>query len=243
MSSKIAADEDVNRTQPKARSLAARLAAMFAIAAFTLLLVATAFPYFALAINLDREDNDSLTEKVDVIESLLRKSPSNPADFRSDLQQEAELQVSSPVLLRVLSADGRTLAESRGMGDILPDSAFSQPTQFHVEWDRFVDTTLSDGRAFRTFSTRINPPKAVDSGWPGGPIVVQVGLDRSAEAKLLTNYRRGLLLELALGLLACAFGGYVIIQGILKRDHIHINHVANKIINDPFLHRFRLGEG
>lgn len=205
MSSKIAADVIAMAAPRKARSLAARLAAAFAAAAFTLLLAATAFPYFALSFNLDREDNESLTGKVAVINAVLHKSPSSPSELHDDLQQETELQVSSPVLVRVLRADGQLLAESRGMASLLPITAFPRPTTFNAEPYHFADMALPDSRAFRVLSSQINHPFAGQDA-----VLVQVGLDRSAEARLLSNYRSGLLVELALGLLACSLGGYII---------------------------------
>ena len=171
------------------------------------MLAAIAFPYFGLAINLDREDNESLTEKVGVVETLLKKNPGNPAELRDDLRQEAELQVSSPVLLRVVGAEGKALAESREMEAILPAGVFPEAGEIDGETTHFRDLTLSDGRAFRVLSARVGGASAV---------LVQVGLDRTAEARLLTEYRRGLLVELLLGLGASAGIGYAIARRGLR---------------------------
>ena len=211
MSSKTEGDSIVPSQQERPASLALRLAVAFAVAAFMLLLAAIAFPYFALAFNLDREDNESLTEKVAVIDALERKSPVNSAEFRDDLQQEAELQVSSPVVVRVLRDDGSSLVESKGMSAILPSSAFPKPSKFGAGSDQFVDMTLPDGRAFRVLCQTVS-----SGGSPKDSLAVQVGLDRSAEARLLSNYRAGLVAELALGLVACALGGYLIARRGLR---------------------------
>lgn len=220
MSSKTVVDAIARQKTAKPWSLAGRLAVAFGVAAFALLLAAIAFPYFALAINLDREDNESLTEKVAVIDAVSRKSPSNATELRDDLRQEAELQVSSPVLVRVVGDNGQTLAESRGMANVLPTTAFPQPTTFRVDPNRFVDMTLPDDRAFRVFSARIAAPaNGQHSLW------VQVGLDRSAEARLLTNYRRGLVVELTLGLVACAVAGYA----VARRGLRPIEHMAETV--------------
>lgn len=230
MSSKTEADKIAPPRQKRPASLALRLAVAFAVAAFLLLLAAIAFPYFALAFNLDREDNESLTEKVAVIDALARKSPVNSAEFRDDLQQEAELQVSSPVVLRVLRADGSSLVESKGMSAILPTSAFPEPTKFGAGPNRFLDMTLPDGRAFRVLSQTVSPV-----GSSKDPLVVQVGLDRSAEARLLSNYRTGLIVELGLGLVACAFGGYLIAQRGLRpisRMAETVRHIGSATLNE-----------
>jgi len=230
MSLKTEADKIAPPRQNRPASLALRLAVAFAVAAFLLLLAAIAFPYFALAFNLDREDNESLTEKVAVIDALARKSPVNSAEFRDDLQQEAELQVSSPVVLRVLRADGHVLVESKGMSAILPTSAFPEPTRFGAGPDRFVDMTLSDGRAFRVLSQIVS-----SAGSSQDSLVVQVGLDRSAEARLLSNYRTGLIAELALGLVACAVGGYLIARRGLRpisRMAETVRHIGSATLNE-----------
>src|SRR3954465_10029221 len=56
---------------PRAGSLAARLTAWYAGSAFLLVLSATGFLYWALAHNLDREDDEFLTEKVRAVQAIL----------------------------------------------------------------------------------------------------------------------------------------------------------------------------
>src|SRR4029077_5914686 len=82
---------------PRAWSLAARLTAWYAGSAFLLVLSATGFLYWALAYNLDREDDEFLAAKVRAVRSLL------DGELRGDaLIREVEAIAAGPDSARIL---------------------------------------------------------------------------------------------------------------------------------------------
>src|SRR3989442_1082360 len=111
----------------KAWTLAARLSAWYAGSAFLLLSVATGFLYWVLLANLEREDDEYLAEKINVVRTLLRDNPENAAVLVWEVEGEAAASPFVRALVRVSRSDGSTVVESRGMAEALPPGAFPAP--------------------------------------------------------------------------------------------------------------------
>src|SRR5262249_26840175 len=108
-------------------SLATRLTVWNAGFAFLLILGATAFLYWALLSNLDREDDQFLAAKVRFLRTLLRDRPDDAGALRRSVEGERTSGQEVPLFVRVLGADGRTVLETPGMGEELPPSLFPEP--------------------------------------------------------------------------------------------------------------------
>src|SRR5947209_7837595 len=105
---------------PRAWSLAARLTAWYVGSAFLLVLSATGFLYWALAPNLDREDDEYLTEKVRAVQALLDRGLDGDA-----LRQEVATVVGSDSGRIFVSAlDPQRGFAMPGMYDAIPGDAF-----------------------------------------------------------------------------------------------------------------------
>src|SRR5437764_12440605 len=101
MSSKTAPEP---RREPRRRRpwpLAARLAAWYAGTAFLLVLLATAFWYWVLATNLDREDDDLLADKVQALRVVLRDSP-DVRWLRDEVERESASRQHVRFYIRIL---------------------------------------------------------------------------------------------------------------------------------------------
>jgi two-component system, OmpR family, heavy metal sensor histidine kinase CusS len=191
-------------------SLSARLALGFSAASLMLLLATTAFPYWALSYNLDREDNESLIEKVQLIADIVsRHSPASAPSIASDeLVRAAEPEFSEPVFVRVVRSPGaQVVIQSPGMSILLPSELFPPPTDY--PWSastrpELVDRQVAKHRAMRLLAARMVIGHGPDT------CLIQVGLDRTTEARLLETYRHGLALLLAVGLAGAAIAGYAI---------------------------------
>jgi two-component system heavy metal sensor histidine kinase CusS len=192
-----------SKTGPRPWSLAARLTAWYAGSAFALVLVTTGFLYWALVQNLDREDEQALREPVRDMRALLANLRVRPGvSYAEEIRQVAAwgwaARPSGLVHVRILDADGLTIAETPGMVGLLPPGVFPKP-------DAGETDHRADGRPFRLAATRAN------SGSDGSTVfVVQVGLDQSPEEELLAEYRRRLAVALTVALVACTAGGYLI---------------------------------
>src|SRR5438874_8347803 len=122
MSSKTAPEPRHRRPWP----LAARLAAWYAGTAFLLVLLATAFWYWVLVINLDREDDDLLADKLQALRMLLRDNPAVGA-LREEVGRESAARQHVRFYIRILGPDGSTVVETQGMGALVPVALFPQP--------------------------------------------------------------------------------------------------------------------
>src|SRR5574341_1493249 len=176
----------------RANSLALRLSAWYAGSAFVLLIVASGFLYWVLWQSFEREDDQHLTEKMNVLRALLRER-----DFRTirwEAEGEASARPGVHVLSRVISADGRVLVETDSASLGLPSTIF-------VEEDS-TRYRVAGSRVFRLRSERVHEAF--------GDYIIQVALEVTQEQNLLSEYRTQLWVVLSLGLIASVFVGWVI---------------------------------
>ena len=82
----MASNNVLRRTTPW--SLAARLTAWYAGTTFLLILAATGFLYWALLTNLDREDDEFLTDKVHILRTFMRDRPHDATPLRQEAEWE-----------------------------------------------------------------------------------------------------------------------------------------------------------
>jgi two-component system heavy metal sensor histidine kinase CusS len=190
-------------------SLAARLTAWYAGSAFALVLACTGLLYVALARSLDRDDDDSLADKVHALRAALRGRPGDGAALRHEAEAALEGRQLSKVYVRVLGADGRSVLEAPGMGEALPPEAFPAPVGPDEGPGSGTDLRSAGGRPFRALAARARGPE-------GAVHVIQVALDRSQEEEMLAGYRRGMALVLGVALVGCALAGYWIARRGLR---------------------------
>src|SRR5205823_2033142 len=133
-------------------SLAARLTAWYAGTAFLLVLLATGFLYWVLASNLDREDDELLADKAEVVRLVLAERPDGARALRDDLERERAANPRTRFLVRVLDAGGRTVLESAGMGGVLPPEAF--PGAAAGELPPGAELRSAAGQSFRVLAAR-----------------------------------------------------------------------------------------
>jgi two-component system heavy metal sensor histidine kinase CusS len=186
-------------------SLAARLTAWYGLSAFVLLAAATAFLYWTLVSNLDREDDEFLADKIQILQTRLRDQPADQRLIREEVEWEPAARRYAIVYVRLVDEAGRTLLETPGMAEILPPEVFpaaragsgtAPGTELH----------LPSGASFRVLAA----PVAGAPSTPGQAAVVQIALDRTREEQLLAGYRRSLWLALAAALVLCLLVGHQI---------------------------------
>src|SRR5438477_7884659 len=188
---------------PRAWSLAARLTAWYAGSAFLLVLSATGFLYWALALNLDREDDEFLTEKVRAMRTLLDGRLAGD-DLRRELEAVAAGPDSARILVRVDARDGGIALETPGMAHALPGDAFL-PSDGPMEWR--ADYRSPAGRSFRLLAVR------------EGSARIEAAMDRTAEVELLAEYRKHLWVVLVAALIVCSIAGYWIARRGIRPLH------------------------
>ncbi len=192
-------------------SLAARLTTWYAGSAFLLLLAATGFLYWALEANLDREDDQFLADKVQVLRVLLRDRPQDTTALRYEVQGESSARPSVQIYVRILDPEGRLALETPGMDAELPADVFPEAGTDTTHLPGSVDLRGRTGKLFRGLATRaaVGPSGA-------GRFGLQVAFDRTHEENLLARYRTHLWTVLGLALVACALAGYQIARRGLR---------------------------
>ena len=130
----------------RSRSLAARLTVWYALSSFTLILLVTGYLYWALARNLDREDDHFLADQALPLINLLRDAPE-----RKTLRRQVELawpaHADPPVYLRVLDEDQKIIAATPGMNLVIPPEDFAEPQTFDRNTVRGQDFRSADAKS------------------------------------------------------------------------------------------------
>jgi two-component system heavy metal sensor histidine kinase CusS len=196
---------------PRPWSLAARLTAWYSISAFLLIAVATGFLYWVLVVNLVRQGDEFLADKVHILQTLLRDRPDDVHMLREEVELEPAARQYGQVYVRILDADGTTQMETSGMSAVLPAAAFPAAGDPATEPAPVLSVTTPTGTSFRAIVA------SGHRGTAGGtPVVIQVALDRSRELELLARYRQYLWPALGVALIVCALAGYQIARRGLR---------------------------
>jgi len=179
-------------------SLAARLTLWYSAFAFGLILAATAYLYWALAKNLDREDDGILQDQIHILDVLVRERPDDKEGIRQEVEVESFARKHSRIYIRILDGAGVVVAETPGMAPLLPAGVFPSASE------RETGSQFHQGQgAYRLMSTLVQLGDR-------GSRVFQVALDRKEEDKLLRQFGRRILPLLAVSLVLCAAAGYQI---------------------------------
>lgn len=185
-------------------SLAVRLTAWYAGAAFVLVVAVVGVLYWVLARSLDRQDDNQIGDQVRVLRDLMAERPGDLVAVRQEAEQEFQSRQHTQVYVRVLDEGGRVLVETPGMAKVLDPAAFPSPV---VALDSGTDRRGADGAPLRVMSVRV----------PGDPgYVVQAAMDRSGDAALLAEYRRSVWLVLVAGMAVCVVVGHQIARRGLR---------------------------
>lgn len=190
------------------RSLASRLTVWYASSSFALVFLGTAFSYWTLVANLDREDDELLAGRARALSMLpLQGRPEDEAEIRRELDSRWA-GFAGRLYARVAEDDQGAVVETRGMSELLPGGTFPPPQTLGGPRASGVNMRLAGARRFRVM--------AVKAEWEGRPRVVQVALDRTNEEALLSGQRRRLAAMLVTALVACAVVGHWIARRGLR---------------------------
>jgi two-component system heavy metal sensor histidine kinase CusS len=183
-----------SRTRPRAWSLATRLTFWYTASTFTLVLGATGVLYFALAANLRRSDKEELREEVEILRALLHES--STVDTRLQWEVQGEYRAIHPTRLhkRVMDSRGRTVLETPGMKDEIPQEVFPTPPPESADPSMTMVTYESQDHLWLIASGRARLGSGPEERQ------LQFGMDLSRESALLARYRRRLWAVLVLAL-------------------------------------------
>lgn len=191
---------------PRAWSLAAWLAAAFALTLAFLLFAASAWVYWGLDQRMMQEDREAVLRKLDVAALLLRTHAADSEALRQEAYLSLPADAPRNLFLRLRAVDGRVLLQTPGFDPALGASAFAAPGPGGVP--RLRKVHLRHDRHYLTAMALV----AVPASQGGAPqrARLEVALDRSTEAHVLAEYRLRLGGVLLAAVLVAAAAGYAI---------------------------------
>ncbi|MCA9219853.1 MAG: HAMP domain-containing protein, partial [Planctomycetales bacterium] len=183
--------------------MALRLTIWYTCSAFALVLIATGILYWALVVNLDRQDDQFLIDEVHILRDLLAERPEYADAIRQEVEWESAARRYARVFVRLLDRDGSIVAETPGMSDVLVPNRFP-PAVAATDVTLGVDTMTSDGTPYRLLAARTN------TATTDGPTTIQIAVDRIQHRALLAQSRKTLFAVLLLVLAISSLAAHVI---------------------------------
>lgn len=187
-------------------SLGARLTVWYASSAFIIVFAATGILYLALVVNLDREDDQFLVDEIHILQSLIADRPQYVDAIKQEVEWESAARLYARVYVRLLGDDGRPLAETPGMNRTLPARLFPTALTLGRQPVHGIDASSTEGIPYRLLSAR------TAEGSPHAARTIQIAVDRTRKRALLAKFRIQLAAVLAVALVICSLGAYLIAQ-------------------------------
>jgi len=142
-----------------------------------------------------------LADQIKLVRSRFNVDSNDLSTVRREIEQASAKGQEKQFYLRLLDADGRTMAESRAMSAELPPEAFPQLGDV-VKAGR--DYRATSGRFFRLLTARFVQGSSL------APYVIQSAMDRTMEMELLAEYRRNLWIVIGLSTIVSLTLGFQI---------------------------------
>ena len=188
----------------KLDSIAVRLALWYGLSAFTLVVATTGSLYWALTVNLDREDARTLENQIQDLRLLL-VSASPDVLLGAPPVERVGLPTNRQSFVRLVDGSGATLFETPGMSVLAPSALFPLLLATDTRLSVHRETVTPAGRELHLVTARASlDPKL------GEKRQFQVVVDRADEERFLRQYRDLMFLMLVISVIACAFGGMII---------------------------------
>jgi two-component system heavy metal sensor histidine kinase CusS len=182
-------------------SLSSWLTVWYTVACFAVLGLAIGSLYWALVSELDGDTDLFLTDKVNVIRSILHDRPDDWSGLREEVDLEPAARRYERFYIRLENENGKTQLSTPGMDQLLPVFVF--PPEQAGDRIRGAGILSTNGDRFRAITARVPIGANTDKWWR-----VQVAVDRAQDEKLLSHYRRWLWTILAAALLVSPFVGH-----------------------------------
>lgn len=188
------------------RSLAARMAGAFALTLALILLVASSWVYWALSARMMQEDRELVLRKLETVATLLQTHSAQSDALRQEAYLKLPPDAPRNLFLSLRTATGLLLLQTPGFNPALGATAFRPPDakgvpQLHkvrLDHDLHFLTSMLPLTARATAGTA---PEAMQ---------LEVTLNRTAESRILAEYRVRLAVVLLAAMLVAAGAGYAI---------------------------------
>jgi two-component system heavy metal sensor histidine kinase CusS len=159
------------------------LTAGYALAGLLMVVVATASLYLVLVAELERSTDLFLSDKINVIRTMLRDRPNDWDNLREEVELESAARQYEQFYIRLLDERNTPVMATPGMSDQLDLEKF--PSETHSLSRHALPMKGKNGRVFRVTTTTVpvgSPPTQSDT--------IQIAIDVSQKEALLARYRR-----------------------------------------------------
>ncbi len=191
-------------------SISRRLTVLYAASSFLMLVLATAYLYWSLVGNLDREDNAFLADKIRVLRTLLRERPQETVLLKEEAQSSGASPRPLQYYLRVLNSKREPVVESPGMSNLVAGARFPRPASADDLPQEGIELNLSGGRSLRLMSAWAKVGTAGSEQF-----LIEIALDATNDEALMVGFRRRLLALVVVGMLfSCAAGVFIARKGL-----------------------------
>jgi two-component system heavy metal sensor histidine kinase CusS len=182
-------------------SITKRLALIYSISTFLMLVIATFSLYWVLVKNLDYENYEFLHYKTEMLRKILQ-TKNNKVMLEDEIYNEPSVY---HYYARIVDQKGRVIIETRDMAEHVPLAEFpheaNEPNLYATKtWHSY-----SLGKYFLLSSIRVPL-----MGHPNQYQVIQVARNVSTQRQILISYRRAIMIVLVLGIIVSAWIGIVV---------------------------------
>jgi len=192
-------------------TLAFRLTVGYALAGLLMVILATASLYVVLVTELNRSTDLFLSDKVNVVRTILRERPDDWDNLREEVEEESAARQYEQFYIRLLDDQQHPLITTPGMAELLDLQKFPTGTQ-----KRSLPAVGTNGHVFR-ITTALVPV----GSRPARMDTVQIAIDVSQKEALLARYRYWFWAILATSVAIFPLVGYRIArQGIRPVEEI-----------------------
>ena len=192
-------------------SLSARLTLLYTLTSFAAVAAFTGVLYWMLAANFHAEHLRFLRSKAEELAEDFRDGGNRPEGLLAEIAKETSGSVLSQYRARVLAQQHEVLGGTPSMSGLLPTAVFPPAVAIDAISKRAIRDRYVAGHHFVLAAFRMPSPDAA-----GRRYAVQIALDVTRDDALLADYRRGLLLFLALLVPVLMLAGYFVTRRGLR---------------------------
>lgn len=192
-------------------SITGKLALLYAICTFTLLLIATLVLYWAVRVSIAHDDQRFLSEKVHVLRTMLRQRPNDQALLSEEVDWETSALGHAHYFVQILDRGGSILTQTPGLDDSgIDPNAFPPPIPLPSTSPKMIWVRTPSGRLYLLSAALA---ALGESHQPRR--IVRIALDVSHEDRILHDFGTIAALVLLLGVvLSAALGAGVARRGL-----------------------------
>ncbi len=191
-------------------SIIKKLIFLYILFAFGMLALATGFLYWVLLVDLKRENNQFLVDKIHMLRHIASLYPDNGNELDEEVKLEGVTYQYTKYYVRILDEGHHIIVESPSMNDIVPSKLFPDPLK---------TTEVSGSSIKREF---LGKSFLLISAWSDVGFskkekhLIQIAMDVTHENALIADYRLKIFIVLLLGIIISTVSGTAVARNGMR---------------------------